>query len=72
MMINLNSETDRSFVSFSFNIYLFFPNWSIIDLQCLLVLGGQQNNSVIYILFFRFFSPVGYYKILNIVPCAIQ
>ena len=26
----------------------------------------------IYIFFFRFFSIIGYYKILNIVPCAIQ
>ena len=25
-----------------------------------------------YMFFFRFFSIVGYYKILNIVPCAIQ
>ena len=25
----------------------------------------------IYIYFFRFFSIVGYYKILNIVPCAV-
>ena len=26
----------------------------------------------IYINFFRFFPLIGYYKILNIVPCAIQ
>ena len=26
----------------------------------------------IYIFFFRFFSIIGYYKILNIVPCARQ
>ena len=26
----------------------------------------------IYILFFRFFSITGYYKILTIVPCAMQ
>ena len=26
----------------------------------------------IYIFFFRLFSIIGYYKILNIVPCAIQ
>ena len=26
----------------------------------------------IYILFFRFFFIIGYYKILNIIPCAIQ
>ena len=41
----------------------------------------QQSDSVLYILyiyicvyifFFRFFSIIGYYKILNIVPCAMQ
>ena len=26
----------------------------------------------IYIFFFRFFSITNYYKILNLVPCAIQ
>ena len=26
----------------------------------------------IYMFFFRFFSIIGYYKILNIFPCAIQ
>ena len=26
----------------------------------------------IYIFFFRFFSFIGYYEILNIVPCAVQ
>ena len=36
--------------------------------------GVQQSDSVIhmYIFFFRFFSLIGYCKILNIVPCAIQ
>ena len=39
-----------------------------------LVSGIQQSDSVlyIYILFFRFFSITDYYKILNIVLCAIQ
>ena len=27
---------------------------------------------IIYILFFRFFSIIGYYKILKIVSCALQ
>ena len=39
-----------------------------------LVSGVQENDSVIhiYIFFFRFFSAIGYYKILNtlIVPCV--
>ena len=43
----------------------------------MLASGVQQSDSVIYqythiyIFFFRFFSHIGYYKILNIVPCAI-
>ena len=35
-----------------------------------LVSGVQQNNSDIYIVF-RLFSIIGFYKILNIVPCVI-
>ena len=31
----------------------------------------QQRDSFIPIFFYRFFSIIGYYKILNIVPCAI-
>ena len=26
----------------------------------------------VYVFFFRFFSIIGYYKVLNIVACAIQ
>ena len=43
-----------------------------------LVSSVQQSDSYIYIyiyiyiFFFRFFSIVGYYEILSIVPCAIQ
>ena len=51
----------------------------------MLVSGVEQNDLVIficthiyvihiyiYICFFRFFSTIGYYKIWNIFPCAIQ
>ena len=38
----------------------------------MLVSVVQQNDPVIHIQFFRFFSIVGYYKTLNIVPCAVQ
>ena len=41
----------------------------------LLVLGVQQSDSVIHpfiYLFFRFFSLIGYYKILSKVACAKQ
>ena len=49
-----------------------------------LVSCGQKSDSVIYVciyicvclyinlFLFRLFSIIGYYKILNIVPCAIQ
>ena len=49
-----------------------------------LVSGVQQSDSDIYIyiyiyiyththiFFFRLFSTVGYYKILNVVPCGTQ
>ena len=38
-----------------------------------LVSGVQQNDSVVHtLLFFRFFSLIGYYKILSRVPCAIE
>ena len=35
------------------------------------VSGVHQNDSVIYI-YFRLFSIIGYYNVLNIVPCVIQ
>ena len=56
----------------------------LIDIQLVysvvLVPGVQQSDSVLhicvyiyrYIFFFRLLSIIGYYKILNIVPCAIQ
>ena len=45
-------------------------------IDSVLVSGVQQSDSTIqihiYLFFFRFFSIIGYYKILNIVPCAIE
>ena len=40
-------------------------NWSIV-INTVFVSAIQQSDSVIY---FRFFSIIGYYKILNIIPC---
>ena len=43
--------------------------------NAMLVSGIQQSDSVIHTyvcIFFRFFSLIGYYKILSIVPCTIQ
>ena len=37
----------------------------------MLVARVQPSDSVIYLFFFRFFSILGYYKILNTVSCAI-
>ena len=56
-----------------FNFYLFLCllkfifNWHILDLQCCVNFRYQQSNSVIYIYFFKFFSMIVYYKILDIV-----
>ena len=54
-------------------------NFFLIEVELIsnvLVSGVQQSDSVIhiciYLFFFRFFSIMGYYKILNTVPCAIQ
>ena len=41
----------------------------------MLVSGVQQSDSVLHThipIFFRFFALISYYKILSIVPCAIQ
>ena len=55
-------------VSFIFLSFFFFEVYLIYNV--VLVSGIQPSDSVIF--FFRFFSIIGYYKILNIVPCAIQ
>ena len=51
----------------------------MVDLQCCVSSRCTASDSgiyityvCIYIFFFRFFSIVDYYKVLNIVPCAIQ
>ena len=36
------------------------------------LLYSQVNQLYIYLLFFRFLSHIGYYKVLSRVPCAIQ
>ena len=50
----------------------FFKNWSTVDLQsCVSFRYTAKWFSYTYIcicIFFRFFSIIGYYKILNIVP----
>ena len=47
-------------------------NWCIIDLQLYVsFLCIAKWFSFICIFFFRFFSIIGYYNMVNIVPCAI-
>ena len=60
--VSPNSRTSSSF---------FFFNWSIVDLQCWVSFRCTSKWSR-YLFFFRFFALIGYYKILSIVPCAIQ
>ena len=51
-------------------IYFVLYNLFFITVELIYNVSGiQQSNS--YIFFFRFFSIIGYYKILNIVPCAV-
>ena len=58
----------------------FFKSEVQLIYNVVLVSSVQQNDSVIHIyvasqlarFFFRFFSIIGYYKILSIVSCAIQ
>ena len=53
-----------------------FLNWTIVDLQCYVSFSYTAkwfNNTHMHthIFFFRFFSIIDYYKILDIVPCAV-
>ena len=56
----------------------FFFNWNIVDLECSISFGVQQSESVLHIhvatlfFFLRFFSHIGYYRVLSGVPCAVQ
>ena len=56
-----------------FCLFIYFY-WSIVDLQCCVSFRCTAkwfSFIYIYILFSRFFSIIGYNKILNIVPCAM-
>ena len=56
--------------------YLFLFYWSIVGLQCCVNFAIWQNDSVmhicIYAYFSIFFSIMAYHRILNIVLCAIH
>ena len=64
---------------------IYFLNWSTVDLRCCVSFWYTAKLfSYVYIyiyiyiyththiFFFRFFFLIGYYKVLSIVPCAIQ
>ena len=61
---------------FSIDVILFLVIFFLIEIWLIynvtLVSGVQQSDSVIYIFFFRLFSIIGYYEILNTVPCALR
>ena len=65
-MVTCINLTQRDFLKNFIEIQLIY--------NVVLVSGLQQSDSVICIctFFFRFFSIIGYYKILSRVPCAIQ
>ena len=50
--------------------FFFFIEVYLVD-NIVLVSGIQQKDSVMYI-FFRLFSIIDHYKILNVVPCILQ
>ena len=52
--------------------YDWVNNNIIVDLQCFRYAGRWLIYTYTHILFLRLFSIIGYYKILSIVPCAIQ
>ena len=60
--------------SFTFaGFYVFFKFYiGVYLINDVLVSSVQKIDLVIHIYFFRFFSLMGYYKILSIIPCAIQ
>ena len=53
-------------------IYLYIYNWSIIDLQCFRCTARWFGYTNTHISFLKLFSIIDYYKILTVVPCAIQ
>ena len=56
------------------NLLKIKKNWNIVDLQCVSFRCTTKWFSYTYICIFLFASSsiLGYYKILSIVPCAIQ
>ena len=55
--------------SIFFSLLLINFYWSIVALQCC---ADSVIHTYIYVFISRFFSCIDYYKIVNIVPCAVQ
>ena len=58
--------------SFTFSFFFFKKKRSIVDLQCYVSFRCIANIYIYIQFIFRFFSLIGYYKILSVVPCTIQ
>ena len=68
------------FFAFLFNVhlllmfkFLFIFNWNIVDLQCCVSFRWTAkwfNYAYTHMFSFRFFSFIGYYKILSIILCT--
>ena len=64
------SLTDQSLLLFL--CFFFFFNWSIVGLQCVSFWCTAKWFSYTYVCIYIFFSIMVYYRMLNIVPCAIR
>ena len=70
----VGTQVLQKVVAFSF---LLLFNWRVVDLQCCVSFRYtakwfSYTHIYINLFFFGVFSILGYYKILNIFPCAIQ
>ena len=67
---------ERKYFNIAFYLFPLDFYWRIVDLQCCVVSDVLRNDPVthihIYSSCFRFFSHIGYHKILGRIPYAIQ
>ena len=72
--LKASSVTKIRYKIFFFFFFFFLLAYIWFTVLCWFQVYSKVNQLYMYIypLFFRFFSIIDYYKILNIVPCAIQ